>query len=35
MKQLRDLILEEKELSAVARACIQSCGDERVTHILR
>jgi hypothetical protein len=35
MKQLKDLILEEKELSAVARACFQSCGDERVTHILR
>lgn len=34
MAQLRELIREEKELSAVARACVWSSGDDNVRKVL-
>jgi hypothetical protein len=34
-KRIRDLMQEKSELSAVARACVLSSGDPRVTNILR
>lgn len=35
LKQLRDLMQEEKELSAVARACVLSAGDPRLAGLLQ
>jgi precorrin-3B methylase len=35
LKRIRELMHEERELSAVARACVLSSGDPRVTGILQ
>jgi len=35
IKRVRELMHEDRELSAVARACILSSGDPRVTGILQ
>ena len=35
VKRIRELMREDRELSAVARACILSSGDRRVTGILQ
>jgi len=35
LKRVRELMHEKRELSAVARACILSSGDPRVTGILQ
>ena len=35
LKRVRQLIREDRELSAVARACILSSGDPRLTGILQ
>jgi uncharacterized protein (TIGR02646 family) len=34
-KRIREMIREQQELSAVARACVQSAGDERLAGLLR
>ena len=34
-KRIRQMMREEQELSAVARACVQSAGDERLEGLLR
>jgi hypothetical protein len=34
-KRIRAMMREEQELSAVARACVQSTGDERLAGFLR
>lgn len=34
-KRVRAMIREERELSAVARACVESAGDPRLTGLLR
>ena len=35
IKRVRELMREDRELSAVARACILSSGDPRLTGILQ
>lgn len=35
LRHVRDLMLEDRELSAVARACVLSTGDPRVTQLLQ